>query len=97
MHHYTMNVLGKYVKEAYSKPEHFSVNDLCELKLWAKTMRELLEADKEYHIIEAMESGDSSDVDMNFDEFILRFKDMYKDADSVMKTQIKTEINKIMV
>lgn len=96
MHKYTMNVLGSYVKEKYNHPECFTMNDLCELKLWAKTMHELLEADKEYHIIQSMESGDDSNMEMNYNEFISRFKKFYHDADVSGKSQIKAEINKAM-
>lgn len=97
MHKYVHDTLMNHVKKTYSCPDKFTVEDLCELKLWGKAMKELLEADKIYNIINAMEDEhDYSDVDMEWDEFIMRFTKMYNDRDVNEKETIKAEIMKII-
>lgn len=96
MHHYVMGVLGDYVKNTYNNPSCFTVEDLHELSCWGKTMKELLEADKLYNVINAMEDNDNSDVEMEYDEFITRLKKMYDDSDSVLKSQIKSDIMSLL-
>lgn len=57
MHSYVKNTLMEYVKENYSYPEEFTLQDLQELKLWGCAMSALLEADEKYHSIVAIETN----------------------------------------
>lgn len=94
MHNYTMKKIGGFVKDNYC-PEKMDHTDLNELYTWSKIMNSLLEADKNYHVIVAMEEG-KNNADMEWDEFILRFRKLYHDSDEATRDVMKNAIEEFL-
>lgn len=96
MHDYTMGKIGKHIKENYC-PDEMTRSDLNELYCWSKIMKNLLEADKDYHIIISMEENeDSRDVEMTMDEIIPRFTRLYNESSQNERVMMKNKIMNIM-
>lgn len=96
MHDYTMNKVGKFIKENYC-PENMNCEDLRELYCWSKVMKNLLEADKDYHIIVSMEEhNDVRDIDMTIDEMLPRLNKLYNSVSTSEQNMLKTKIMNII-
>jgi len=96
MHKEFMDAYGGYLKKHYTDLDNMSCTQLREARMIAEVMKEIFKADKEYNIVKVMEEHDQSDIDMNWDEFFVRFVKMYEDADAPTKTTMRTEIMKII-
>lgn len=97
MHTHFMKHYGDFLKEHYSDLSKMSKADLCEAKEIACVMKKIFEADKEYNIVKAMEEhNDFSSVQMDWDEFVVRFKNYYSSADKDEKLKIKQEITNLL-
>ena len=95
MHTEFMESYGGYLKDKYRDLDKMSKADLCEAKDIACVMKAIFEADKEYHIIEAMEEGSLDNIELTMNELLPRLQRMYEEADSTEKTSIKAAIDKI--
>lgn len=97
MHTHFMKCYGDFLKEHYSDLSKMNKSELCEAKEIACVMKEIFKADKEYNIVKAMEEHDDfSSVKMDWDEFVIRFRDYYSSADKDEKIKIKQEITGLL-
>ena len=95
MHTYSDTVIGEYIKENYGDLKEISRCDLEDLYMLSKIYNLLLVGDQSYHIIEAMESGENNNP-MTYEEFLVRFSEMYKNADTTTKAMVKAEIGRVI-